>query len=405
MKTAWGSLAISVMVLGLKLAAWWVTLSVALYSDALETVINVVAACAALIALRISSKPPDADHPYGHQKAEYFSAVLEGMMVIGAAAAILHEVYTVWWHLEPLKAPLQGMLINGVATVVNAVWAAFLIRSGRKWRSPAILASGRHVLTDVWTSGGVLVGFALVPLTGWAWLDPAIAAVVAINIIWTGFAMVRDSVGSLMDKAVEPSILGAIRQIISCHALGALEAHDLRTRTSGHVTFIEFHLVVPRHMSLEIGARYLRPAGKGTARRSWGSRNHNSCRTRAQGQASRRHCRLDNARQANSNPLSGSGAGLPGTQAALRMLDLCRRSAWPDAGLQRGNIARNHTVTNSGCWSLMANPTDRRRTTNTSALSIHFLPGPSRHKAGIQPRIMLHRPFLSTGDQRCPAVV
>jgi cation diffusion facilitator family transporter len=114
----------SILALGLKLGAWWVTGSVALYSDALETIINVVAPCAALVALRISAKPADADHPYGHQKAEYFSAVLEGMMVIGAAAGILHEVYNVWRHPEPLQAPLLGMLINGVATLLNGAWAA-----------------------------------------------------------------------------------------------------------------------------------------------------------------------------------------------------------------------------------------------------------------------------------------
>src|SRR5450631_20812 len=151
MKAAWGSLAVSILVLGLKLSAWWVTGSVALYSDALETIINVVAASTALVALQISSKPADANHPYGHQKAEYFSAVLEGMMVIGAAAAILHEVYSVWSNLRPIESPLLGMAINGVATVLNGTWAAFLIRSGRAWRSPAILAAGRHVLTDVWT--------------------------------------------------------------------------------------------------------------------------------------------------------------------------------------------------------------------------------------------------------------
>jgi cation diffusion facilitator family transporter len=250
MRAAWGSLAVSIVVLGLKLAAWWVTGSVALYSDALETIINVIAACTALLALQISSKPADANHPYGHQKAEYFSAVLEGMMVIAAAAAILHEVYNAWWNPIRIDAPVLGMAINGVATVLNGAWAAFLIRSGRSWRSPAILASGRHLLTDVWTSGGVLAGFALVPLTGWLWLDPAIAAVVAVNIIWVGYAMVRDSVGSLMDKAVEPKILDSIRLVIVSQAKGALQAHDLRTRTSGHVTFIEFHLVVPAQITV-----------------------------------------------------------------------------------------------------------------------------------------------------------
>jgi cation diffusion facilitator family transporter len=251
LKAAWGSLAVAALALGLKLGAWWVTGSVALYSDALETTINVVAACAALVALRISTRPADADHPYGHQKAEYFSAVLEGMMVLGAAAAILHEVYGAWANPKPPEASLLGMAINGVATLLNGAWAAFLIRSGRAWRSPAILASGRHVLTDVWTSGGVLAGFALVPLTGWLWLDPALAGLVALNIIWTGFGMVRESVGALMDRAVDPEALGGIRQAISANAEGALEAHDLRTRTAGHVTFIEFHLVVPARMAVE----------------------------------------------------------------------------------------------------------------------------------------------------------
>ncbi|WP_043830553.1 cation diffusion facilitator family transporter [Muricoccus aerilatus] len=250
MRAAWGSLAVAFVALGLKLAAWWVTGSVALYSDALETVINVVAALTALVALRISAVPPDADHPYGHQKAEYFSAVIEGMLVLGAAAAILREAYGAWLHPVAPDAPLLGMVINGAAGVLNAVWAAYLIRSGRAWRSPAILASGRHVLTDVWTSAGVLVGFALVPVTGWLWLDPALAGIVALNIIWAGFGMVRESVGALMDKAVDPEVLRGIRQVISTHAEGALEAHDLRTRTSGHVTFIEFHLVVPARMAV-----------------------------------------------------------------------------------------------------------------------------------------------------------
>ena len=250
MKAAWGSLAVAVLALGLKLGAWWVTGSVALYSDALETIINVVAACAALVALSISARPADADHPYGHQKAEYFSAVLEGMMVLGAAAAILHEAYGAWANPKPLEVPFLGMAINGVATLLNGAWAAFLIRSGWAWRSPAILASGKHVLTDVWTSAGVLAGFALVPLTGWLWLDPVLAALVALNIVWTGVAMVRDSVGALMDRAVDPEVLDRIRQIISANAEGALEAHALRTRTSGHVTFIEFHLVVPARMAV-----------------------------------------------------------------------------------------------------------------------------------------------------------
>lgn len=251
MRAAWGSLVVALVALGLKFAAWWVTGSVAFYSDALETIINVVAALAALVALRISAVPADADHPYGHQKAEYFSAVIEGMLVLGAAAAILHEAYGAWQHPAVPDSPLLGMVINGAASLLNGVWAAYLIRSGRAWRSPAILASGRHVLTDVWTSAGVLAGFALVPLTGWLWLDPALAGIVALNIIWAGLGMVRDSVGALMDRAVDPEVLRGIRQVIATRAEGALEAHDLRTRASGQVTFIEFHLVVPARMAVE----------------------------------------------------------------------------------------------------------------------------------------------------------
>ncbi|MFT4096451.1 MAG: cation diffusion facilitator family transporter [Rhodoblastus sp.] len=251
MKTAWGSLAVAILALGLKVAAWRATGSVALYSDALETIINVVAALAALIALWVSSKPPDADHPYGHQKAEYVSAVLEGMMVLGAAIAIGHEAWTAWRNPRAPDAPLLGMAINGGATVLNIAWALFLIRSGRAWRSPAILAGGKHLMTDVWTSCGVIVAFALIPFTGWLWLDPGIAALVAVNILWTGFGMVRDSVNALMDVSVAPETLDAIRKAISANADGALEAHDLRTRTSGHVTFIDFHLVVPAGMTVE----------------------------------------------------------------------------------------------------------------------------------------------------------
>jgi len=250
MKAAWVSLLVACASLALKLVAWWVTGSVALYSDALETIINVVAACAALIALRISSKPADVGHPYGHQKAEYLSAVLEGMMVVGAAAAILHEVYNAWLHPIKVEDALIGSVINGLATLINAGWAYYLVRSGRAWKSPALIASGKHIFTDVWTSLGVLTGFALVPVTGWHWLDPALAALVAVNILWAGYGMVRESVDALMDCAVAPETLNKIRNAISTNADGAVEAHDVRTRASGHMTFIEFHLVVPTEMTV-----------------------------------------------------------------------------------------------------------------------------------------------------------
>ncbi|WP_149536680.1 cation diffusion facilitator family transporter [Siccirubricoccus phaeus] len=245
---ALGSLVVGCLVLAIKFGAWWVTGSVALYSDALESIINVAAAAAAVVALRVSALPPDTNHPYGHHKAEYFSAVLEGVLVLLAALSILREAYLGFLSPRPVDAPLLGMAINGAATAMNAAWSAVLLRFGRRWRSPALVADGRHLLTDVVTSGGVLVGFALVPLTGWLWLDPALAAVVAVNILWTGWGLVRDSVGGLMDEAPDPETLGRVRDLISAHADGAIEAHDLRVRRAGRMVFVEFHLVVPGAM-------------------------------------------------------------------------------------------------------------------------------------------------------------
>ncbi|HYZ64129.1 MAG TPA: cation diffusion facilitator family transporter, partial [Acetobacteraceae bacterium] len=241
----------SVVVLGLKFAAYWLTGSVALYSDALECTINVFAAIAAMVALRVSHKPADANHPYGHQKAEYFSAVIEGVLVILTAIAIFREAYLGWLHPHLPSAPFLGILLNAIASAMNLVWALYLIRFGRRAKSPAIVASGQHVMTDVWTSGGVLIGFTLVPLTQMPELDPAIAALVALNILRTGFIMVRDSVGSLMDQAVDPATLAKIRDVLSRRAEGALEVHDIRTRQAGAVTFVDFHLVVPRRMAVE----------------------------------------------------------------------------------------------------------------------------------------------------------
>jgi cation diffusion facilitator family transporter len=225
-----------------------VTGSIALYSDALESIINVVAALGAVIALTISARPADAKHPYGHTKAEYFSAVVEGVLVIIAAISIFREAYFGWLHLQVPTAPFLGIAVSGVATVINLVWSVYLLRLGRRVRSPALVADAKHVMTDVWTSGGVLVGFALVPLTGVLELDPLIAALVAVNILWTGYAMIRDSVGALMDEAADPETVARIKALVGEHAAGAIEAHDVRTRTAGHVTFVSFDLVVPTDM-------------------------------------------------------------------------------------------------------------------------------------------------------------
>ena len=247
---ALASAGVGLLVLGLKFFAWWITGSLALYSDALESIINVVAAMTAFVALRVAAQPADQNHPYGHHKAEYFSAVIEGALIIVAAIVILRDAYDALQAPKTLDAPLIGVAVNGVATAINLVWGVMLVRRGRAWRSPALVADGKHVLADVFTSGGVLIGLGLATATGWAILDPVIAVVVALNILWSGGAMVRDSVSGLMDQAAPAEMVGQIRRLISEHGEGALEAHDVRTRHAGQVTFIDFHLVVPGEMTV-----------------------------------------------------------------------------------------------------------------------------------------------------------
>lgn len=248
---AGASLVVGLIVLGLKFLAWYITGSIALYSDALESIVNVVTAIVALIAVRLAQKPADAALPYGYHKAEYFSAVIVGVMIIVAAILILREAYFGFLSPEPLGAPTQGLIVSAVATVINVVWAQVLIRHGRKARSPAIEADGKHLMTDVVSTIGVLVGLGLVILTGWAVLDAILAALVALNILWSGWAVIRQSVGGLMDIAVPSETQKTIREVIATNAEGAIEAHDIRTRQAGKMTFIDFHLVVPGAMSVD----------------------------------------------------------------------------------------------------------------------------------------------------------
>ena len=251
MTTALGSVAVAAAVLVLKLLAWGLTGSVALLADALESVVNVAAALAALAAVRYAAMPPDANHPYGHTKAEYFSAVLEGALIVLAAVLILHEAWRGWQAPHAPEQPMLGLAVSAVATAANAAWAVLLTRRGRELGSPALLADARHLFADVVTSAGVFVGVALVAVTGLLWFDPLIAALTAVNILWSGGRVVRASVGGLMDEAVQPELLGRIRGALSASADGAIEAHDLRTRHAGRLTFIEFHLVVPGAMRVD----------------------------------------------------------------------------------------------------------------------------------------------------------
>ena len=249
-KIALGSVAVSVAVLGVKLYAWWVTGSVALLSDALESIINVATALAAVWALHVSLQPADARHPYGHTKAEYLSAVLEGVLIVGAALAILHEAYGALLHPQPLGTPGLGLALGAVGSVINAGWAAVLRREGRRHRSPALVADGRHLQTDVVTSVGVLIGVGLVVLTGKLVLDPLLAGLVALHVLWSGWGLMKESVNGLLDEGVSDEILARLKGVIAANAEGAIEAHDIKTRCAGKLTFIEFHLVVAGDMTV-----------------------------------------------------------------------------------------------------------------------------------------------------------
>jgi cation diffusion facilitator family transporter len=249
-RIAAGSIAVGLVVLALKGAAWRVTGSAALFSDATETVVNVAASVIALAALRLAARPADANHPYGHDKAEFFAAVIEGALIVLAAGVILDHAWAVYRRPPPLAAPVLGLGLNAGATALNATWAAVLLTRGRQLRSAALRADGQHLLTDVVTSAGVFVGVALVFATGIRLLDPLLAALTAVYILVAGLRVIAASVGGLMDAAPAEDVLARIRRVVSETAEGAIEAHDLRTRNAGRLTFLEFHLVVPGGMTV-----------------------------------------------------------------------------------------------------------------------------------------------------------
>ena len=244
------SIGVGLLVLAIKTFAWWITGSVALLSDALESIVNVATAIAALVALRVAGRPADANHPFGHHKAEYLSAVLEGVLIVITAALILHSSARGLLNPQPLVEPFLGLGVNLIAGVINGIWAFVLLRAGRRFASPALSADGRHLLADVVSSAGVTVGVAAAVLTGWHWLDPALAALVAVNILWSGWIVIRGSLGGLMDESVPEADLAQMRTLVRAHGEGAIEAHDLRARHAGAATFIEFHLVVPAEMTV-----------------------------------------------------------------------------------------------------------------------------------------------------------
>ena len=253
MRLAIGSVVVGLLVMALKVLAWALTGSLALMSDALESLVNLATALAVIVALKVARRPADDNHPFGHHKAEFFSAVLEGLLIVIAALFILREAYDGFQAPRAMDEPFLGMTINMAAGGINALWALALIRNGRRYRSPALVADGKHLMTDVVSSVGVLFGVGLALATGWLWLDPAMAVLVALNILWSGSMVIKASLSGLMDEAVSEAELIMIRQVIETAASddAALQAHDLRTRHAGPVTFIEFHLVMPGETTVE----------------------------------------------------------------------------------------------------------------------------------------------------------
>jgi len=247
---AWLSVAAAIATIGLKTLAWWLTGSVGLLSDALESIVNLAAALLALTMLRLAASPPSEEHPYGFSKAEYFAAGIEGALIVLAAAGILATAIPRLLQPEPLEAPILGLGISAAASLINLGTAIVLLRVGKRHDSITLEADGRHLMTDVWTSVGVILGVALVFMTGWLLLDPLVALAVALHIIWTGVGLVRRSAAGLLDAAIPQEDRDAIQKLFDEYAKQGVTFHAFRTRRAAARRFVSFHLLVPDRWSV-----------------------------------------------------------------------------------------------------------------------------------------------------------
>jgi cation diffusion facilitator family transporter len=237
--------------------AYVYTDSISLLSDAAESLVNLVAAILALIALTVAARPADEDHLYGHSKAEYFSSGVEGILILIAAIGVGYASINRLMAPMPLQNTGLGLIITAVASVINFLVARVLMRVGKMHRSITLEADAQHLLADVWTSLGVIIGVVAVNLTGWDWLDPAIALVVTVNIVRTGFPLISRSVQGLMDTAIPLSEQAAVRRILDGYAPKRVHYHALRTRQAGSRRFISFHVLVPGHWTVQRGHQLL----------------------------------------------------------------------------------------------------------------------------------------------------
>lgn len=250
---AWLSIGTALATIALKSAAWWLTGSVGLLSDALESGVNLAGAVMALAMLAVAALPADEEHAYGRGKAEYFASGFEGMLILVAAAGIA------WTALERLLNPVAlealgpGLLVSVVASVLNLVTGRILLAAGRKHRSITLEADAHHLMTDVWTSAGVLVGVGAVALTGLQWLDPAVALLVGANIVWTGWRLIDRSARGLLDAALPAEDRTAIEAVLQRYRAEGIDFHALRTRQAGSRAFVSVHVLVPGHWSVKDG--------------------------------------------------------------------------------------------------------------------------------------------------------
>ena len=240
------SIAAALATITLKGVAWWLTGSIGFLSDALESLVNLAAAILALSMLRLAASPPDKEHPFGRSKAEYFSAGIEGAMIVVAAAAILWAALPRLAAPQPIEAPLAGVLLTGLATAINLAVGVLLIRVGRREDSITLEADGRHLMTDVWTSVGVIAGVAIAAVTGWLLIDPILGIAVAAHILWEGFGLVRRSFEGLLDVSISAADQKEITKLFSEYSRRyGVSFHALRTRQAGARRFVTFHLLVP----------------------------------------------------------------------------------------------------------------------------------------------------------------
>lgn len=250
---AWLSLATGFAVLALKLGAWQLTGSVGLLSDALESTVNIGAALVAVFALRAANRPADSEHHFGHGKAEYLSAMVEGFLILAASAAIMATAVERLLSPRPLEQVGIGLAISVLASLLNGTVALLLIRVGRAHRSMVLVADGKHLMTDVWTSAGVIVGVAAVQLTGWERLDPIIALAVGANILWTGWGLLRDSVSGLLDERLSDEDIGEVVEVLKRHRSSEVHFHALQSRAAGRQRFVSMHMLVPGSISVRQG--------------------------------------------------------------------------------------------------------------------------------------------------------